>query len=135
MPKYHGKGSEFWLASGASGTPSKIISLSAYTADLSTDKVDSTEFGAANETQEIGYPKANGTFEGFYNDDAGQDELWTARSSPDGAQMILYPHRATPANIISGNVWVDITIETSVRDMVKVRGSWTARGDIGVGRA
>jgi hypothetical protein len=131
MAKYAGKNGLIYMSSSAGSAASLVGSLSSWSMDLSTDKLDSTEFGATNETQEIGFPKGQGTFEGFYND-SGQSQLWAARSSSDGSNVYLYPSTSAPTKFLSLNAWVDVSIQTGVKDMVKIRGTLSARGNIAV---
>jgi len=113
-----------------SGTGSVVLvgGMRAFTLDLTTDKIDVTEFGATNKTAVLGFPAARGTIEGFWATD--DSTLRSASSSADGTNIALYPSSSAMTRYFGGPAWVDFGLRTAVDAAVTLTGNWEARGNM-----
>jgi hypothetical protein len=127
MSRHHGKTGTILLSTTGSGTPAATVSLSGWTLDLSTDKVDVTCFGDANKVFVQGLKDVKGSFTGIWDDTF--DALFTAADSADGVNIILYPDITnSPTKYWRGPGWLDASVDASNTDAVKVKGDFVARG-------
>jgi hypothetical protein len=126
--KYHGKSGLVYMSTTGAGAPVLVGGMRAFTLDLTTDKVDVTEFGATNKTAVIGFPAARGTIEGFWATD--DTTLRVAAGSPDGTNLALYPASNVMSKYFGGPAWVDFGLRTAVDAAVTLTGTWEARGNM-----
>lgn len=125
MARYHGRQGHVYLqGSGADAIPS--VALTSWSLDLSRDKVDVTCFGDSNIQDVLGLPAYEGKFEGFWDDT--DDTLWQANEATSGRKMYLYMSRDATTKYFYGTAWVDGSVETSVKDAVKISASFAAAG-------
>lgn len=123
---YHGRDGAVYVSTSASGTASNLMTMTAWTVDRSTDRVDVTNFDSTTQEQLQGWPALQGTFEGYWNTD--ESKLFAAAASADGVKMYLYPTRRAPSKFIGCTAWLDASLETRVDGAVRVRGTWSAFG-------
>jgi hypothetical protein len=126
--KYAGRNGLVYLSPDAASAPVLAGGFRAFTLDLSTDKIDVTEFGALNKTEVLGFPAARGTIEGFWA--ADDNTLRSAANSLTGTNIALYPHSAMMTRYFGGPAWVDYSIREAVDSAVTITGNWTARGSM-----
>ena len=126
MPVYHGRDAAIYISTSATGTASNLLTMTAWTMDRSTARVDITNFDSTNQEELQGWPALRGTFEGWWNSD--ENKLFTASTSADGVKMYLYPSKRVPSKYVSCTAWLDASIETGVDGVSRVRGSWSAFG-------
>jgi hypothetical protein len=126
--KYAGRNGLVYLSVDAVTPPVLAGGFRAFTLDLSTDKIDVTEFGATNKTEVLGFPAARGTIEGFWA--ADDSTLRSAANSQSGTQIALYPHSAMMTRYFGGPAWVDYSIREAVDTAITITGNWTARGSM-----
>ena len=126
MPVYHGRDAALYISTSATGTASNLLTMTAWTMDRSTARVDVTNFDSINQEELQGWPALRGTFEGFWNSD--ETKLFAASTSADGIKMYLYPTRRVPSKYISCTAWLDASIETRVDAATRVRGTYSAFG-------
>ena len=126
MPMYHGRDAAIYISTSASGTASNLLTMTAWTMDRSTDRVDVTNFDSVNQEQLQGWPALQGTFEGFWNSD--ESKLFTAATSADGVKMYLYPSKRVPSKFVATTAWLDASMEVRVDGVNRVRGTWSAFG-------
>jgi hypothetical protein len=126
MPLYHGRDAAIYIATSAAGTASPLLTMTAWTSDRATERVDVTNFDSVNQEELQGWPALRGTFEGYWNSD--ETKLFTATNSPDGCKTWFYPTRRTPSKYITCIAWLDASIETRVDGATRVRGTWSAYG-------
>jgi hypothetical protein len=126
--KYAGRNGLVYMSTTGSGSPVLVGGMRAFTLDLTTDKIDVTEFGATNKTTVLGFPAARGTIEGFWASD--DSTLRTAASSPDGTNIALYPTSAIMTKYFGGPAWVDMSLREAVDAAVTMTGNWEARGNM-----
>lgn len=126
MARYHGKSGVVYLSTTGSTAATTTTSLSSWTLDLSTDKVETTSFGDANKTYVQGLKDIKGTLAGFL-DDTGLS-LFTAADSTDGVKMYLYPSSASPTVYWYGPAWLDASISVPVAGANTLTGNFVANG-------
>lgn len=127
MPRYHGKGGMVYISTTAAGALSMAVSLSKWSLDMKTDKVEVTAFGDNNRRYVAGLKDVAGAISGFW-DDTG-DTLWQAADSGDGVKMVLYPSRLAPTKYWTGPAWLDASIDVDSGGANTVSGSFVANGD------
>lgn len=127
MAKYHGRRGKVYLSTSGSGTAANIGSLSSFSVDMTTDKVDVTCFGDTNKNYVQGLPDTKISFSGFF-DDTTIANLYTASQSSDGIKGYFYPSTDCSGLYFYGPVWLDFSLQTSVSDAVKISGSMMANG-------
>jgi len=126
MARYHGKSGVVYLSTTGSGAATTTTSLSGWTLDLSTDKVEVTALGDANKTYVQGLKDVKGTLSGFL-DDAGLS-LFTGADSTDGVKMYLYPSSASPTVYWYGPAWLDASVAVPVSGANTLSGNFVANG-------
>jgi len=114
------------LNTTAGGAFAVGVSLSAWTLDRATDKVDVTAFGDANKTYVQGLPDIKGTITGWF--DSADDALFDAADSTDGAVLYLYPSTLAPTIYHYGPAWIDASISVDAKGAVAITGSFVANG-------
>lgn len=127
MARYHGRSGVVYISSSGTGAAVTVASLSQWTLDFKRDKVDTTSFGDGNKTYVVGLKDCSGKISGFW-DDTSSDLLFDASDSADGCKMYLYPSADAPSKFFSGPAWLDLSIDTSNKDAVKVSGDFSANG-------
>lgn len=125
--KYHGKGGVVYLAASGTGTATVVLGLNHWTLNRQSDKVETTEFGAANKTYVKGYADTQGTLSGFWRDD--EDKLFSGADSDDGVLMYLYPSKDAPSKFAAGPAWLDVSMDVATNGSVTVNGPFSANGD------
>lgn len=130
MAVYHGKRGVIYMSTTGTGTASSVLSLSAWTLNMATDKVETTAFQDANKTYVQGLRDITGTFAGFYND--AETKLFTGAASSDGVKLYLYPSVDAPTKYAYGPAWVDMSVDTGVAAAVTVTANFAANGAWGV---
>lgn len=128
MARYHGKGGLVYISTTGSGDAASVASLSQWTIDFKKDKSETTSFGDANKNYVVGLPDVSGKISGFW-DSTTSDTLFDASDSDDGCKMYLYPSKDAISKFFSGPAWLDLSIDTSNKDAVKVSGDFSANGD------
>jgi hypothetical protein len=126
--KYAGKNGLVYMSVDGASAPVLVGGMRAFTLDLSTDKIDVTEFGATNKTAVLGFPAARGTIEGFWS--ADDSTLRAAANSLSGTNLALYPMSAMMNRYFGGPAWVDYSLRTAVDTAVTMTGNWEARGSM-----
>jgi hypothetical protein len=124
MARYHGRKGVVYLK--GSGAVVRITTLTDWSLDASRDKVDVTAFGDTNLVSVQGLPNYTGDFNGFWDDT--QDTIFEASENSAAGLMYLYPSADAPTKYWCGPAWVDYSINTAVKDAVKVKGTWSAGG-------
>lgn len=129
MARYHGQRGVAYLSTTGVGAATSVASLSAWTLDLSTDKVEVTAFGDPNKTYVQGLKDIKGTITGFLDDAALS--IFTSADSTDGIRMYLYPASTAPTVYWYGPAWLDASISTPVSGAVTLSGNFVANGSWG----
>ena len=129
MAKYHGKKGRVMMSTSGSTAAVTVASLSAWSLDMATDRVEVTAFGDANKTYVQGLPDISGQISGFYDDTV--DTLFTGADSADGVNIYLYPSTDDLTSYWYGPAFVDFSISTGVSEAVTISGSFAARGSWG----
>jgi hypothetical protein len=126
MARYHGKSGVVYMSTTGAGVATTTVSLSGWTGDFSTDKVETTSFGDPNKTYVQGLKDVKGTFSGFL-DDTGLS-IFTAADSTDGCRLYLYPSSASPTVYWYGPAWLDVSVAVPVSGANTVTGNFSANG-------
>jgi hypothetical protein len=129
MARYHGKGGVVYMSTSGSGTATNVASLTEWTINMTTDKVETTAFGDANKTYVQGLKDVQGTMSGFWED--SQDTLFDASESSDGVKVYLYPSRDAATVYFYGPAWVDASINVGVNGAVTLSANFSANGSWG----
>lgn len=123
--KLHGKNGAIYL-NGAKGSGTKVSNKTAWTLNLSRDRVDATVFGDTNKTSLVGLRDISGTFDGLL--DVSGDLLLTA-TTEDVKSLYLYADDgASPVLVGSGPAFIDAVVNASNVDAVKISGNFFAQG-------
>jgi hypothetical protein len=126
--KYAGKNGLVYMSIDGVSPPILVGGMRAFTLDLSTEKIDVTEFGATNKTAVLCFPAARGTIEGFWASD--DTTLRQAAQSAAGTIIALYPTSTLMAKFFGGPAWVDMSLREAVDAAVTLTGNWEARGNM-----
>ncbi len=130
MARYHGNKGVVYGSTTAGGTAVRIASLSKWSLNMATDKVDVTAFGDTNKTYVQGLRDIKGQLSGFW--DSASDPLYTAGISTDGCNMYMYPDFVnTPTAYDYGPAWLNTSIDVDVNGAIAISGSFIARGSWG----
>jgi hypothetical protein len=127
MAVYHGQKGRVLISTTGTGTASSVLSLTEWSLNMPTDRVETTAFADTNKTYVQGLRDISGAFSGFYND--AETKLFAAATSADGIKMYLYPDLTNaPTKFAAGPAWLDVSITTGVAAAVAVSGSFAATG-------
>lgn len=126
MAKYHGKQGALYMSASGSGDAVPVIGLTGWTLNASTDRVETTEFGASNKTYVQGYKDVSGNITGFW--DSTEDALFDGADSTNGVKLYLYPTRDAPSLYWYGPAWVDFSVDVSNSGAISVSGTFAANG-------
>lgn len=129
MARYHGKKGQVFASTTGSGAAALVASLSAWTLDMATDKVEVTSFADANKTYVQGLRDIKGTISGFWED--SQDVLFDGSESADGVKLYLYPSSDAASVYFYGPAWIDASINVGVSGAVTLSANFVANGSWG----
>lgn len=129
MARYHGKKGLVYMSTSGTGAAAKVIALTGWSLDQTTDKVDVSAFGDTNKQYVQGLPDVKGSFDGFWDDT--EDKLFQGASSPDGVKLYLYPSADAITKYWYGPAWVDASVDTKVSGAIGVKANFNANGDWG----
>lgn len=121
-----GRNGVIYLSTTGSGNASNVLSLTEFSINRQTDKIEVTAFGDSNKTYVQSLADVQGTFSGFWND--AETKLFTAAASTDGVKLYLYPSSSATTKYAYGPAWLDVSISTSVSGAVQVSGNFAANG-------
>lgn len=117
------------MLSTTGSTAAVALTMSGWTLNRATDRVEVTSFGDANKTYVQGLPDLQGTLDGFV--DHSDDRLFDASESADGAKLYLYFSTDALTIYFYGPAWVDASIEVPVSGAVTMSGTYAANGSWG----
>lgn len=123
--RYHGGKAVVQMGIGA-GAIAVVVSLSQWSLDKTTDKVDVTAFGDANKTYVEGLPDIKGSLSGWF--DSANDALFDGAESATGVALYLYPSSLLPLQYHYGPAWLDASISVDVKGAVSIKGNFVAAG-------
>lgn len=135
MPtRYHGKKGVVYGSTSGTGVASRLVSLSKWSLDMSTEKTDVTTFddaqtGLGNKVFVQGPADIKGQLAGFW--DSSDDSLFDAAESADGMKLYLYPAANAAARYWYGPAWLDASIDVDVKGACSVSGNFVAAGSWG----
>lgn len=116
------------MSTSGSGTAVPVASLSSWSIDAKTDRVDVTAFGDANKQYVPGLPDFSGAFAGLWDDT--EATVFTGSTSATAVKMYLYPdYSNAPTKYWYGTAYVDYTVTADVGDAVKCSGTFGAASD------
>jgi hypothetical protein len=123
--KLHGKNGAIYIT-GPKGSGTKVANKTAWTLNLSRDRVDATVFGDTNKTSLVGLRDISGTFDGLL--DVSGDLLLTATTQAEQALYLYADDGTTPVLVGSGTAFIDAVVNASNADAVKISGNFFAQG-------
>jgi len=126
VARYHGNKGVVYSSVTGTGVAVVLASLSKWSLDMATDKVDVTSFGDLNKTYVCGLKDLKGSLSGFWEDT--QDALFDGADSTDGVKLYLYPASTAPTVYFYGPAWLDASIDVGVSGAVAVSGNFVANG-------
>jgi hypothetical protein len=129
MARYAGRKGLVYVSTTGSGTAIALASLSSWSINRSTDKLDVTSFLDLNKTYVQGLPDLKGSFSGFWDDT--ESRIFTAAASSDAIKMYLYPSQDALTKYAYGLAWLDASMDCSVNEAVKISGDFVAGGSWG----
>lgn len=125
MARYHGKAGVVYLSTTAAGAASPVT-VSEWSLNMATDKVDVTSMGDANKQYVQGLRDIQGTLSLFWDDT--DDKLFDGSESTDGVRLYLYPSSLSPTFYFYGPAWLDASISQSATGAVTATGGFVANG-------
>lgn len=129
MARYAGKKGMVYISTNGTGAATKVLSLTSWSIDMVTDKIDVTSFGDTNKQYVQGLPDVKGAFAG--NWDSAETKLYDAARSSDGCRLYLYPNSEATSVYHYGPAWVDFSMNCDSTGAIKVSANWVANGDWG----
>ena len=129
MSRYHGSKGQVIASKTAAGVAAVVASLSKWSLNMATDKVDVTCFGDLNKTYVAGLKDIKGALSGFW--DSVEDMLFAGADSVDGVKLYLYPSTLYATGYFYGPAWLDASIDVAVSGAVTISGSFVAAGSWG----
>lgn len=129
MARYHGGKAVILLSTTGTGTAATAVSLSKWSLDKATDKVEVTAFGDLNKQYVQGLPDVKGSISGWF--DSADDALFDASESNDGCKLYLYPSSLALSIYHYGPAWLDASIDVDAKGAVSINGSFVAAGSWG----
>lgn len=128
MSRYHGKKGVAYISTTGTGNAA-AVTLTEWSLDMATDKVEVTSMGDANKQYVQGLKDISGSLSGMW--DSAEDTLLDASESSDGVKIYLYPSSDAPTIYFYGPAWLDASISNSVSGAVSLSGSFVANGSWG----
>lgn len=130
MSRYPARKAAIYIGTTVGGNASNLASMSDWSLDGKTDKIDVTSFGDTNMVRVQSLPDRQGTFAGFWDDT--ETKLFAAAAAAGAVNLYLYPDVTDkPTSYFYGPAWVDFSMSASVKDAVKISGSFVAGGSWG----
>ena len=129
MARYAGSKGAVYASTTLAGPVAFIPSLTKWTLDMATDKIDVTAFQDANKVYVQGMKDIKGTIAGWW--DSASDALFDAAESASGVNMVLYPSTLAPGQYFAGPAWLDASMEVDSKGAVAVSGEFVAAGSWG----
>ena len=126
MSRYHGGKAALYLSTSGTGAATASVSLSQWSLDKATDKVEVTAFGDSNKQYVQGLPDIKGAISGYFDDT--NDALFDGADSSDGVKLYLYPSSLVPTVYHYGPAWLDASLSVDVKGAVTVKGNFIAAG-------
>lgn len=130
MARYSGRTGVVYIGPSTGTAATAVIGLSKWSIDQSTEKQECTAFGDTTRVYTQGLPDAKGQVSGFW-DNASSDTLFTGAASTGGVYCYLYPSSLVPTKYWYGTAYFDATLETDVKDAIKVTGNFVAASSWG----
>lgn len=103
-----------------------VASITSWTLDISTDRVDVTAFGDTNKQYVQGLPDYSGSFEGWWD----TSDLSLLETALAGTQVTLrlVPSSDDATQYFEGSAFLDASVATSATGAVSVSGTFAAAG-------
>ena len=130
MTRYAGRQAIAYIGNAGGAAAGSVVGLSKWALDQTTEKIEVTAFGDPNKEYVIGLADVKLSLSGFW-DDTASDTLFQAASSNSAVNVYLYPTSLRTNKYWYGTAWLDATIESDVKDAVKISASGVAGGSWG----
>lgn len=122
MARHVGKNGAVYLQPGT-GAQVRVLALREWTVNRAKNWIDATAFLDGNIVEFPGFPRLEGTFNGFWDD--ADNTVFAAADSETPNLMYLYPDLIqTPSKYIYGTAYVDYSMTTVVDGMVGLSGNY-----------
>jgi hypothetical protein len=130
--RYSGKTGVVYIGPTNGGAAITVVGLSKWSLDQSTDKQECTAFQDTNRQYVTGLPDTKGSVSGFW-DNSSSETLFTAAvaTGVGSVKVYLYPTSLLTTKYWYGDAFFDSSIETEVKDAIKVSGAFVAAGNWG----
>lgn len=125
MARYAGKKGTVYLSTSGSGNAVAVVSLTKWTLDMQTEKIDVTAFNDGNKQYVQGFKDTKGDISGFWDD--AEDTIFDGADSSDGVKMYLYPSADAAAKYFYGTAFLDATIEVDAKGAVTIKANYVAK--------
>src|SRR5262245_4518165 len=109
--KLHGKNGAIYLDGPKGGGGTKVAVKTAWSLNLSRDRVDATVFGDTNKTSLVGLRDISFTFAGLL--DTSGDLLLTATTEEDKLVYLYADDGTSPVLVGSGRAFIDAVVDAS----------------------
>lgn len=106
-----------------------VASLSQWSLNKATDKIDVTAFGDLNKVYVQGLPDIKGTLNGWF--DSASDVLFDAAENASPSSLYLYPSSLLSGQYHYGPAWIDASITVDAKGACAIAGSFVAAGSWG----
>ena len=103
-----------------------IPSLTKWTLDMATDKIDVTAFQDANKVYVQGMKDIKGTIAGWW--DSASDALFDAAESGPACRWCCIRRRWRRRRYFGGPAWLDASMEVDSKGAVAISGEFVAAG-------
>ena len=128
MARYHGRNGRIYMSTTHTAAATSLGSISDWAINMARDKAEVSSMDDENKTYVMGFRDVSGTLSGFW--DSAIDTLFTAADLDDSVALYIYPNSAD-LKYWYGYVFVDVSVNSSVRDAVKTSCNFVAAGTWG----
>jgi len=127
MARIHGKSGQVLMdeSGGSPYTPTEVADISAFTLNLSSERVPVTCFGDTNIVRVTGLPDFSGTVAGFWNS-LTSPRLFDVVLAGLPVDLKLIPSRNEATFFFEGLANIDGSIDVSATGAVSFAGTWDA---------
>lgn len=123
-----GRNAVIYMDPTGSAAASRLAYQAKWSINFTVDKFDVTTVDDANKIYVTGFPDAQGTFSGFYDDTSAQ--TYTAATDGLARKLYLYPDKNLATQYWFGTVLPDFQIDSDVGAAMTVASSWAAASAI-----
>jgi len=123
-----GRNAVIYMDPTGSAAASRLAYQAKWSINFTVDKFDVTSVDDSNKVYVTGFPDAQGTFSGFYDDTSVQ--TYTAATDGLARKLYLYPDKNLATQYWFGTILPDFSIDSDVGAAMTVAASWAAASPI-----